>query len=103
MSESTALRSLQIALESPSSRIKIEFQGGEPLLNFPLIKTLVHAATAEGTRVGKKIDFVITSNLALLDENILAFCKAHNVLLSTSLDGPVDLHNKNRPDIWIWK
>jgi His-Xaa-Ser system radical SAM maturase HxsB len=97
MSESTALRSLQIALESPSSRIKIEFQGGEPLLNFPLIEKLVHAARTGGSRVGKRIDFVITSNLALLDEKILAFCKAHDVLLSTSLDGPAALHNKNRP------
>ncbi len=97
MSESTANQALKIALESPSSRIKIEFQGGEPLLNFPLIEKIVHVAKSEGARIGKKIDFVITSNLALLDENILAFCKAHDVLLSTSLDGPAVLHNKNRP------
>src|ERR1700684_3303667 len=38
MSEETARRSLDIAFASPSSRIKIEFQGGEPLLNFPLIR-----------------------------------------------------------------
>jgi sulfatase maturation enzyme AslB (radical SAM superfamily) len=35
MSEETAQRALKIALDSPSARIKIEFQGGEPLLNFP--------------------------------------------------------------------
>jgi sulfatase maturation enzyme AslB (radical SAM superfamily) len=40
---------------------------------------------------------VIASNLALLTDEHLAFCKAHKVLLSTSLDGPADLHNKNRP------
>ena len=40
MSEETARRALKIAFESPSKRIKIEFQGGEPLLNFPLIQTL---------------------------------------------------------------
>src|SRR5262245_40061571 len=45
----------------------------------------------------KKIDFVIASNLALLTDEHLTFCKAHEVLLSTSLDGPTDLHNKNRP------
>jgi sulfatase maturation enzyme AslB (radical SAM superfamily) len=44
------------------------------------------------------LDFVIASNLALLTEEHLAFCKAQGVLLSTSLDGPADLHNKNRPD-----
>jgi uncharacterized protein len=94
MSEETAMRALDIAFASPSGRIKIEFQGGEPLLNFPMIRTIVEAAKA---RSGKKVDFVIASNLALLDDTVLDFCKANNILLSTSLDGPADLHNKNRP------
>jgi uncharacterized protein len=99
MSEETALRAMNIALESPSRRIKIEFQGGEPLLNFPLISRIVLAAKSQAISAGKKIDFVIASNLALLDEAILDFCKANDVLLSTSLDGPADLHNKNRPEL----
>src|SRR6202030_2989304 len=78
-------------------RIKIEFQGGEPLLNFPLIAHIVSAARTQAATVGKAVDFVIASNLALLDDAVLAFCEANNVLLSTSLDGPADLHNKNRP------
>jgi uncharacterized protein len=94
MSEETAMQALDIAFDSPAARIKIEFQGGEPLLNFPMIKTIVAAAMA---RSGKKVDFVIASNLALLDDAVLEFCKANNILLSTSLDGPADLHNKNRP------
>jgi His-Xaa-Ser system radical SAM maturase HxsB len=94
MSEETAMRALDIAFASPSGRIKIEFQGGEPLLNFPMIRTIVEAAKA---RSGKKVDFVIASNLALLDDTVLDFCKANNILLSTSLDGPAELHNKNRP------
>src|ERR1700688_1560560 len=81
MSEETAMRALDIAFASPSARIKIEFQGGEPLLNFPMIKTIVAAAKA---RSGKKVDFVIASNLALLDDGVLDFCKSNNVLLSTS-------------------
>ena len=97
MSEETARNALDIAFESPAVRIKIEFQGGEPLLNFPLISTIVSAAKAKAATADKKVDFVIASNLALLDETILAFCKENDVLLSTSLDGPADLHNKNRP------
>jgi uncharacterized protein len=97
MSESIAQRALNIALEAPASKIKIEFQGGEPLLNFPLIEKIVREAKASGSKAGKQIDFVIASNLALLDDAVLAFCKANNVLLSTSLDGPADLHNKYRP------
>jgi His-Xaa-Ser system radical SAM maturase HxsB len=95
MSEETAERALRIALQSPSPEIKIEFQGGEPLLNFPLIERIVRSAKRENT--GKRLDFVITSNLALLSDDILAFCKHEGVQLSTSLDGPADLHNSNRP------
>jgi uncharacterized protein len=97
MSEETARRALDIAFESQSSRIKIEFQGGEPLLNFGLIKTIVVSAKERSATARKTVDFVIASNLALLDEAVLDFCKSNEILLSTSLDGPADLHNKNRP------
>jgi uncharacterized protein len=49
MSEETAQRALKIALDSPSGRIKIEFQGGEPLLNFALIEKIVLAGQGRGT------------------------------------------------------
>src|SRR6266540_3770888 len=41
MSEETATKALTFALSTPSSKIKIEFQGGEPLLNFELIEKIV--------------------------------------------------------------
>src|SRR5260370_3231385 len=97
MSEETAHRALDIAFESQASRIKIEFQGGEPLLNFGLIKTVVSDAKRRSEIVEKKVDFVIASNLALLDDAVLEFCKSNEILVSTSLDGPAELHNKNRP------
>jgi uncharacterized protein len=76
MAEDTAERALAIALQSPYSRIKIEFQGGEPLLNFKLIEKIVLAAEHGRSSTGKAIDFVIASNLALLTDEILAFCKS---------------------------
>lgn len=97
MSEEVAQRALAIALQSPPASIKIEFQGGEPLLNFQLIEKIVAAAKVDAPKVGKQVQFVIASNLALLTDDVLSFCKANEVLLSTSLDGPADLHNKNRP------
>lgn len=97
MSEATAEKALGVALQSPGSQIKIEFQGGEPLLNFQLIAKIVENAKLSAPKTGKKIEFVIASNLALLTDDILAFCKRNDILLSTSLDGPADLHNRNRP------
>ena len=97
MSEDVAERALSIALDSPPPHIKIEFQGGEPLLNFQLIAKIVANAKEAAPKAGKQVEFVITSNLALLTDDILSFCKKNDVLLSTSLDGPADLHNRNRP------
>ena len=97
MTLETGLRAIEVALSSPSPLIKIEFQGGEPLLNFDLIKQLVPIAKERAAVRGKQVDFVITTNLALLSDEVLEFCGVHGIHISTSLDGPADLHNRNRP------
>jgi uncharacterized protein len=97
MSEETAMRGLRVALSAPSRSIKIEFQGGEPLLNFELIRKIVVEAELRSAAAGKAVTFVIATNLALLTDDVLAFCRDHSILLSTSLDGPPDLHDRNRP------
>lgn len=97
MTEETAEKALQVCFKSPSPAIKIEFQGGEPLLNFDLVEYVVHRAEEMNRQEGKDLQFVIATTLSLLNEEILEFCKAHNIHLSTSLDGPKDLHNVNRP------
>lgn len=97
MSRETAERGLDLAFRSPSPAIKIEFQGGEPLLNFDLVKEIVLEAERRNEAARKDLAFVIATNLALLDDEVLDFCGAHDVFISTSLDGPRELHNKNRP------
>ena len=97
MSEETAAKAIDLVFRSPSPAIKIEFQGGEPLLNFSLIRFIVERAEAINTTAKRDLKFVIATNLALIDDDILAFCRRHDILISTSLDGPTDLHNHNRP------
>lgn len=97
MSQETADRALSLVFRSPSPAIKIEFQGGEPLLNFPIIRYVVEEAKRINREKGKTLQFVIATNLSLMDDDILAFCQAHGIDISTSLDGPEDLHNQNRP------
>jgi len=97
MSAEVAEKALDLVFQSPSSAIKIEFQGGEPLLNFELIRKIVVSAEERNKSANKVLAFVIATNLALITQNILEFCKVHNIHISTSLDGPEDLHNKNRP------
>ena len=97
MTIETAKKALDLVFRSPSPLIKIEFQGGEPLLNFPLVKLIVAAALEKNREAQRDLQFVIATNLAVLTDEVLEFCKTHGVMLSTSLDGPADLHNGNRP------
>ena len=97
MDEETALRGLDFVFQSPSSQIKIEFQGGEPLLNFKLIKMIVAEAQNRNHAVNKNLRFVIATNLALIDDDILDYCLENDIHISTSLDGPEDIHKANRP------
>ncbi|WXA91408.1 His-Xaa-Ser system radical SAM maturase HxsB [Pendulispora brunnea] len=89
-------RALELTFRSPARCIKIEFQGGEPLLNFDIVRYVVERATALNAEHRRDLQFVIASNLAKLTDDILAFCKAHHILFSTSLDGPADLHDAHR-------
>lgn len=97
MSEVVATAAVRMMLQSPSKHITLEFQGGEPLLAFDRIQYIVSIAKDGAARLGKELDIVITSNLAFLTDDILGYCKAHEIKLSTSLDGPEFIHNSNRP------
>jgi His-Xaa-Ser system radical SAM maturase HxsB len=97
MSQETAERALAFVFKSPSPVIKIEFQGGEPLLNFPVVQYVVERALQINESHNKNLEFVIATNLSFLTDEVLSFCLKHGVYLSASLDGPEDLHNKNRP------
>jgi len=97
MSAEVAQRSVDLVFKSPSPALKIEFQGGEPLFNLNGIRMVVEYAESRNVTEKRGLQFVIASNLSLVDEAVLDFCEAHRIQLSTSLDGPEDLHNRNRP------
>lgn len=97
MSIETADSAIALMLESPSKYLTMELQGGEPLLAFDLIRYMVPKARAKAAHLGKELTVVVTSNLAVLTDEMLAFFAEHRVKLSTSLDGAAHLHNQNRP------
>lgn len=97
MTEETARKSVDLAMQSPAKNITIEFQGGETLLAFDIVKFIVLYAKKINESIEKDIAFVIATSLVDISREQLDFVKEHNLLLSTSLDGPKDLHNKNRP------
>ena len=97
MAEECAAKAVDLMFESPSPTLKVEFQGGEPLLNFELIRFIVRRVEDRNCAAQRAVQFVITTNLAFLTDDMLDFCREHDILISTSLDGPRELHNRNRP------
>jgi His-Xaa-Ser system radical SAM maturase HxsB len=88
---------IQHMFRSPSPNITMEFQGGEPLLAFNKVRVAVERALEVNLIHQKDISFVICTNMTVITDEILQFCKEHNILISTSLDGPENIHNLNRP------
>ncbi len=74
--------------------ITIAFYGGEPLLNFDLIKYVTEYA--EEIFISKKITFRMTINGSILDEKIIDYIVQHNFIIAISLDGPEHIQNKHR-------
>jgi His-Xaa-Ser system radical SAM maturase HxsB len=83
--------------QSPSRTLTVEFQGGDPLLRFDLIEHAIVRIKAKNETEGRQLRFVVASTLHQLSADMCEFFKENAVLLSTSIDGPAQLHNKNRP------
>ena len=83
-----------ISHSSDKKRVFIGFYGGEPLIEFNLIKQIIEYVNENA--VGKEINFTITTNGTLLDKNIIDFFYKNNVQMSISLDGPKEIHDKSR-------
>lgn len=97
LSEQDALHAVERVFESTSHALTIEFQGGEPLLAFGRIRQIVERVVERNETEQRDIQFVITSTLHHLTDEILNFAHDHRIQFSTSLDGPAGLHNANRP------
>lgn len=77
-----------------SREVYIGFYGGEPLLEFPLMKKVVEYANElfESSR----LRYTTTTNASMLNDEIIAFFKEHHFSVVISLDGPEKIHDKNR-------
>ena len=94
MTKEIAKKGVDIALSSPGQHITIEFQGGEPLLNYDIVKYIIDYSQA--IKGDKTIEYCIATNLSLLNDEILEYFKKYFVGISTSLDGDKKIHTYNR-------
>ncbi len=75
--------------------VTLEFQGGEPLMNWPVVKFMIENARKFNT-TGKKLRISLVSNLLLLDDAKMKVLSDHGVEVCASFDGPKDIHDANR-------
>lgn len=99
MSKETAKRAIDFLVEHSyeSDEITVDFYGGEPLLNFEVMKFTIDYCNEIKDRVKRKFDYKITTNGTIMNEDILEFLKSRKLSIGVSLDGPKETHNFNRP------
>lgn len=98
MSWETLKKSADLLLSSRKKDLQIQFFGGEPLMMpFSLMKKIIVYSRLKAERLGKKIDFMITTNGVPLTDEKIRFFKKFNVRLEFSIDGGPETQNSNRP------
>jgi uncharacterized protein len=97
MDRATAQKTLEFIFSTPSPRLTIEFQGGEPLLNWDIVKYIIENADKRNASAQKALSTTIVTNMAQMDREKMEYLVSNNVAVCTSLDGPKELHDANRP------
>lgn len=93
----TAMKAVDFLVENSTKKmVGITFFGGEPLMNFSLIKEVVDYAIKQGNKYEKQIQFSITTNATLLNDEITDFLVEHKFSVTISIDGCKEFHDKNR-------
>lgn len=92
-------KSIDRFFELKKDYIKIEFHGGEPLLQYKTIKEGCKYAKLISKETNKKVEFSMQSNLTFLNEECLEFLKEYGVQLRISLDGPRQINDFYRKDL----
>jgi uncharacterized protein len=100
MDVETGRRAIDFLIESsgPRRNLDIDFFGGEPLLNWPVVVELVDYCERRGREMGKTLRLTLTTNGMLLDQAKNDFINEHFKNVVLSLDGRPDVHDRMRPD-----
>ena len=100
MSFETGKQALDFLVANSGTRrnLEVDFFGGEPLMNFDVIKQLVAYARSIEKEHNKNFRFTLTTNGVLIDDDVIDFAnrECHNVVLS--LDGRKEIHDRFRVD-----
>jgi uncharacterized protein len=98
MDEKTARQAIDLLLGQAGERecVTVVFFGGEPLTRFDTLRALTLYATARASAVGKRVEFSLTTNATLLNDEMIAFFQEHAFGIAVSMDGDELQHDRRR-------
>ena len=101
MSFETAKRAIDFLIEKSANRknLEVDFFGGEPLLNFEVVKDVVKYARQKGKQFNKNFRFTITTNGLLLNSKNIEYLNENMSNVVLSLDGRENVNNKMRVNL----
>ena len=100
MSFEVGKRALDFLIENSGSRrnLEVDFFGGEPLMNFDVVKQMVEYARSIEKEKGKNFRFTLTTNGLLIDDDVIEFANKEMSNVVLSLDGRKEIHDRYRVD-----
>ena len=100
MSFEVGKRALDFLVEHSGRRrnLEVDFFGGEPLMNFQVVKDLVAYARSIEKEAGKNFRFTLTTNGVQIDDDVIEFANREMSNVVLSLDGRKEVHDRYRVD-----
>ena len=100
MSFEVGKQALDFLMDHSGSRrnLEVDFFGGEPLMNFDVVKRLVAYARSVEKERGKNFRFTLTTNGLLIDDDVIDFANRECANVVLSLDGRKEIHDRFRKD-----
>ena len=100
MSFEIGKRALDFLIENSGTRhnLEVDFFGGEPLMNWDVVKELVSYARVQEKIHNKNFRFTLTTNGVLVDDEVIDFCNKEMSNVVLSLDGRQEVHDRLRVD-----
>ena len=99
MSYEVGKKALDFLIANSGSRknLEVDFFGGEPLMNWNVVKQLVEYGRSQEKEHNKKFRFTLTTNGVLLNDEIMEFCNREMSNVVLSLDGRPEVNDRMRP------
>ena len=101
MSAEVGKKAIDFVIANSGSRhnIEIDYFGGEPLMNFEVVKEITEYAKEQGAKHDKNFRFTLTTNGVLLNDEVTEYVNENMSNIVLSLDGEKETHDKMRPTV----